>query len=469
MRTSISSLWKLYKSGGDLLIFIALSLATAFFIGQERVISRWEPAYWLLIVPALVMPLLRCRETVNELVFGRAFPLTVFALTSTLWLCIRRDFGAIPPIVLIVWVAGWATRKEARIHRNALYVVTLAFFVTGTVHFLSGQNYEDVPWLLEKAPEPMAATEAPSAPLAAPEQERVDLNINAWGILPGQTAPAFQPWRISVTPNIATSGIFSMLVLLVALGRPRFRPLYMSTVALSAYFAILSFVRAVFVSLALFSATIVALKLLKGMPKARTIAALAMVIGVVLIVAASPFILFYLQDVGPVSRMFLRGETGLSIADIYRQTYRPWLWSEHLKLFWQSSYLLGQGSELAASATKTILNAGHERSDSVSFLTRLLATYGIPALGLFYYLCERAYHHAKTNDAWAIAMLSVIVWLMMSWGSIFHPTNAFFVLCFAIVAKGSDAISDRVQLSSEETALASNDDDTLVFNPTPQH
>lgn len=440
---TIVSTWNYYKRGGDLLVFIAISLAMALFIGQERIISKGELTYWLLILPAALMPLLRFRQTVGSLLLGRALPIAIFGSLACVWCLVRKDFGSIPPVVLFTWVAGWACRDEARIDRQALYAIAVAFFVAGCALYYSQQDYAATPWLMEKLPQPAAADSAPEVVIADPEQKREGMNINGWGVLPGQTAPAFQPWRISVTPNIATSGIFSLLVLLIALGRVTLRPAYAGVLISSTYFAVLSFVRAVFVSLALFGGTFAVMRFLRTRPVLRVLGALLMVVGVVFAVAMSPLLLYHLQDIGIVSRMFLRGLTDLSVADIYRQAYRPWLWAEHVKLFWESPYLMGQGSGLAASATKEIINAGHARSDSISLLTRLLATYGLPTFALFAFLCERCYRLALNNDAWGVAMLSVLVWLTMTWGSIFHPTNGFFVLAFAIFAKGSEAFYDR--------------------------
>jgi hypothetical protein len=97
---------------------------------------------------------------------------------------------------------------------------------------------------------------------------------------------------------------------------------------------------------------------------------------------------------------------------------------------------------LAATANTHIINAGQPRSDSVSLLTRLLATYGLASIGVLWFLCERCYRHAKNNDIWAVAVLAVLTWLMMIWGSIFHPTDGIFVLSFLIIAKGRAAFTD---------------------------
>ncbi|MBB3312277.1 hypothetical protein FHT78_004059 [Rhizobium sp. BK196] len=444
--------WTWYKQGGDVLAFIAISLSMAIFIGQEQIISRGDVVYWLVVCPSLLMPLLRFRQTLENLLFGKARPIAFFGIVSAVWLMIQRDFGAVPPIFLIVWVAGWAYRDEVRISARALLSLALIFYGAGCISFLMQPSYEDHPWLMQPLDPPEAAKES-SVELALPEQDRDGLNINAWGILPNQTAVAFQPWRISATPNIATSGIFSLMILLVIVRRFRPNPLEIVTAASALYFATLSFVRAVFVSFALFSATIEIMSLLPRRPRLRVAVALFMTIGITILVALSPILLYALQDWSIVSRMFLRGQASMSVADIYRQMYRPWLWNEHLKLFWSSPYLMGQGSELAVSALKNIINAGQIRSDSVSFLTRMVATYGIPAFGIIIFLIERCYSHAKENDIWGVAVLSVMVWLMMSWGSIFHPSNGMFALAFLFIGNGSQVFSCSKACRDEEQRL----------------
>lgn len=440
------AIWNWYKGGGDLLIFLAFSLATSLFIGQDRVISRGDFMYWMLTVPAVFFPAVRVRQTVHNLIFGRARLIGVFGILATLAMLWRHDFGLILPVVLIVWVAGWACRNEIRINVRHLCGLTVTFYLTGIVLFCLQPPYSDFPWLqapfkpAEQAEE-LGAGSGKDVETFIPDQDRAGLNLNAWGILPHQTAPAFGVWRISATPNIATSGLFALLVLLIVLRRFSFQPLKVGTVISSAYFAILSFVRAVFLGLGIFLAAIAIMRVVKS-PNLRVAAVLVMTVGVVAVTALSPSILYLLQDWPIVSRMFLRGETGLSVADIYRQAYRPWVWGEHVRLFWESPYLLGQGRDLAESASKSLINAGQARSDSVSFVTRLLATYGIAAFGLIVFIMERCIHHARRDDIWGAAMVAMILFLMMSWGSLFHPTNGIYALAFLILGKGSEGVSD---------------------------
>lgn len=447
-----------YRSGGDILLFVATSLAMALVIGQEQIILKGDPLYWALVIPAIFFPTLRLRQTLENLVFGTARPLLVFGLLACGWFVIRQDFAAVFPALLFVWVAGWATRTEVRLRRAHLFALTLGFYCAACVVYLLQSDLGGVPWLNVRVEAPRAAVVAEgnsagispavrpqSAPIALPVQQREGLNLNAWGILPGQTAPAFQPWRVSATPNIATSGVFSLFILIIVFSQLEFRILSTVTLISTSYFVVLSFVRAVFTGLGLFFVSLSLMKALPNIVWVRVAVAFVLTVGIILFVALSPVVLFWLQDSEVVSRLFLRGQTDMSIADIARQEYRPWLWVEHLKLFWSSPFLMGLGSKLSATANSHVINEGQGRSDSVSLLTRLLATYGMATVGIFWFFCQCCYRHAKNNDTWAVAALVLMTFLMVVWGSVFHPTNGIFVLSFLIIAKGRAAFADDGQ------------------------
>lgn len=452
---SLVQVGRWYRSGGDIILFVATSLAMALVIGQEQIIVKGDPLYWVLVIPAILFPTLRLRQTLENLLFGTARPLLAFGLLACGWFVIRQDLAAVFPALLFVWVAGWATRTEVRLRRSHLFALTLGFYCVACVVYLLQSDLAGVPWLNVRVEPPRAAVVAEgnsadvspavralNAPIAIPSQQRDGLHLNAWGILPGQTALAFQPWRVSATPNIATSGVFSLFILIIVFSQLELRILSTVTLVSTSYFVVLSFVRAVFTGLGLFFVSLSLMKALPNVAWVRVAVAFVLTAGIMLFVALSPVVLFWLQDSEVVSRLFLRGQTDMSIADIARQEYRPWLWGEHLKLFWSSPFLMGLGSELSATANSHIVNEGQARSDSVSFLTRLLATYGMATIGIFWFFCQSCYRHASNNDTWAVAALVVMTFLMVVWGSVFHPTNGIFVLSFLIIARGKAAFAD---------------------------
>ena len=461
-----------YKGGGDISIFIGFSLVLSMFLGQDRIVSRADISYWLLIVPALVFPALRLRQTVESLIWGIARPLGIFGALGGIWFMARGDYSVVPPLILIAWVSGWALRLEAKTNLNLLLAIFLTFYALGVVRYYTQPPLDGIAWLTsEFSGEPAAFVDpdspavqvgvsgaeadvttaqagAPAAQADAddntgvdPDQFREGLDLNGWGVLPGQTAPTYGPWRISATPNIATSGTVSFFALILALSPFAMLPLRLITISASGYFLFLSFVRSTLVAFCLFLLTQLSLRLFRKHKRLALIIAVLLVSGSILFTAVAPYLLYALQDIGIVSRLFLRGQSGLSLSDIARQVYRPWLWGQHLQLFLVSDFWMGHGSDLAASATQTIINEGHSRSDSVSLPTRLLAAYGLPSLAFFWFIAASSYRHIRNNDVWAVSAVSAIIWLMMTWGSVFHPTNALFVLAILVLGRGSDAFA----------------------------
>lgn len=441
-----------YVRGGDVIVFLAIWLLIALTIGQDQLIERFSPTYWTAVGSALLFPILRFRQTFENLLLGKARPLTAFAILATAWWLFNRDLNMIPPVILLTVVGGWATRREISIDRRHIFALFLFFMAIGSTKYLLQPSSSQFAWLNEHSGgDPLAASSLPAGTeqiAKLPDQNREGLEMNLWGILPGQTASVFGPWRVSLTPNVATSGIFSFFVLLIALYRPRLRLLDITVISVCAYFAVLSFIRSVHIGFILFTGTLVAIHLCRTMPRLKVSLAFILPAVAVLALFLLPPLLYLFQDTPIISRLVLRGQTGMSVDDIYRQIYRPWLWREHISLFLSSDNLMGLGSELAINAKETFLNANQARSDSDSFITRLLATYGIASLGLVYFVVERCYHHARRGDNWATACAAVFIWLMMTWGSSFHPTNGVFVISFMILGLGSGAFLDGRDLDS---------------------
>ncbi len=438
--------WEKYKGGGDILVFLGIWLTSTVFIGQDRAVVRGDFHYWLAVIPALLFPAVRWRQTIENLLFGKARPIGLFGALGVFWALIAQDFHAVAPLVLIVWVAGWACRDEVAVGRRAFFVLILAFYLLGIITFFLQPPFERYPWMM--IPYNNITMSAEDLPEGAdptpilPDQIKEGLDLNPWGILPGQTAPAFGRWRISMTPKIATSGLVSLFALLIFFQRPSVRPSNLGGAAAAGYFAFLSLIRAVFSAVALFFATYVLQKIFHKNATARLLVAIAMTVGLVFAMWAAPYILYEVQNYKIASQLLLRGRNDLTLDEIVRQLYRSWLWTQHFQIFLNSDYLMGVGSELANSAKENLLNANQVRSDSDSFLTRLLATYGLPTFGLLFFLAERCWCHAKKDDGWAVSMIAVLIWLMMTWGSSFHPSNGIFVLAFLIIGKGSKALSD---------------------------
>jgi hypothetical protein len=71
--------------------------------------------------------------------------------------------------------------------------------------------------------------------------------------------------------------------------------------------------------------------------------------------------------------------------------------------------------------------------------------YGLPSLFFAGYVVHELARLARARDAWGCACFPGILFMLMNWGSVFHPTNAFFVLFFLILTRGASALSDETE------------------------
>jgi hypothetical protein len=93
-----------------------------------------------------------------------------------------------------------------------------------------------------------------------------------------------------------------------------------------------------------------------------------------------------------------------------------------------------------------IISAGSE-----ALPTRLVVVYGLPGLLFSVYLFVRLRKLALSDDRWACACFPALFSLMMSWGSVFHPSDAIFVILLLIMTKGSEGFMYREPSSRTET------------------
>jgi len=178
-------------------------------------------------------------------------------------------------------------------------------------------------------------------------------------------------------------------------------------------------------------------------PRAMFWVALLLGVGINLIIAGSTTVFVFLGDFEIISRLFLRSESDLSNEEIFAQLYRPWLWMQHLLLFWDSPWKMGQGAFDFFELQIEELNVGTTPAGNEAQLTRLLATFGLPGLLYSWYLISRLRNVAKNRDVWAVACFPTIILLMMQWGSVFHPTDANGAILLLIAIHGSRAFVIR--------------------------
>lgn len=398
-----------------LLLFLGNSLALQMALAQTASVKPLSIIYWLLVLPALVAPLFFWREMI-EAVKGRGAYLLAFLFLAGSYHVLRGDFRATLQLVLLIWVALWCICPSVRLSVGDVINGFIISVIVGICFYQS-------------------------------------TDVNFWGIVPGTTMGDNGPWRVSYFPNIANTGFAGLFVLFVLTRSKDLPRTHVIAFSICLYFLLLSFVRAAVIAAVLYVVLRLLLERVKT-PAGLFWTTLAVTVGFHLAVVFVVPLLELLQQYPVMSRLLLRGYSELDTTAIYQQLYRPWVWSEHIKMFLASPHLMGLGTFRFLDKVSYILVPNLEGDGTESLLTRLIATYGLPALLLVAFLVDALYRLARNRDVWACACFPAIIFMMSNWGSVFHPTNAFFVLFFMLLIRGRDAITGAEETMSMRPMFA---------------
>ena len=384
-----------------MLLYIVLSLGVAMSISQEETPEIGSLGYWLLIAPTLLLPLTDVGAIFRTLL-GQARLILVFGLTAGAWQFLRGDIKALLQLVLIVWVLGWLSTHRARLELRDLIALYLTLILIGAYIWIFSDG-------------------------------------NKWGLLPNMTVYDGLDWRISFFPNIANSAVLSLAMFLILTQSAALARKHLVVLLIVAYFLFFSFVRTATIGVMLYLSMRWWLGAKPRSPRAMFWVAMLLGIGINLLIAGSAAIFANLGEFELISRLFLRSETNLSSEEVFAQLYRPWLWMQHLLLFWDSPWKMGHGAFEFFEMQIEELNVGTTPAGNEAQLTRLLATYGFPGLLYSWYLINRLRKVAKNRDVWAVACFPTIFLLIMQWGSVFHPSDANGAIFLLIAIHGSQA------------------------------
>lgn len=382
-------------------LYIVLSLCVSMSISQEETPEIGSLRYWLLIAPTLLLPLTDINAIFRALL-EQARPILIFGLIAGAWQLLRGDIKALLQLVLIVWVLGWFSSHRARLELRDLIALYLALILIGAYIWIFSDG-------------------------------------NKWGLLPNMTVYDGLDWRISFFPNIANSAVLSLAMFLILTQNAALARKYLVVLLIVAYFLFFSFVRTATIGVMLYLSMRWWLGRKPRSPRAMFWVALLLGVGINLMVAGSAAIFSTLGEFELISRLFLRSESNLTSEEVFAQLYRPWLWMQHLLLFWDSPWKMGLGAFDFFEMQIEELNVGTTPAGNEAQLTRLLATYGFPGLLYSWYLISRLREVAKNRDVWAVACFPTIFLLMMQWGSVFHPTDANGAIFLLIAIHGSQA------------------------------
>lgn len=394
------------KRNLSILVFLVVSLSISMSTPQEAVEQPSFARYLLLVIPAILLPL-RDFKGVLTVLLGRGLMLGVALVCAAAWHLYNGHTQVVLQLSLLVLVLAWVSSSRVRIIQSDLIRIYLFLIPVGFAFVHAG--------------------------------------VNKWGLIPGATSAEFGIWRVSFFPNIAYSAMLSLALLFVLTRNRVAGRLQWGMVLLASYFLVFSFVRAAIVAAVMYLAFKYFLSRRKLGPGGLFVSSIVITIVAILLVAAAPTLLEAVKDIPLVSRLFLRGERGLSGDEIYQQLYRPWLWWEHVKMFISSPWLMGWGEYDFNQLKTTALVDGLNEGESVSLPTRLLAAYGLPGAIFTIYLVTCLYRSALRRDLWACACFPPVFFLMMNWGSAFHPTDAMFVIFVLMLTRGSDGFGDRAR------------------------
>lgn len=381
-----------------MLAFVALSLLVSMSLSQELPFEVGSPQYWLLLLSATLLPLSQV-GTITGNLLGRAWWLLLMLLLAGAWHLRGGDPRAVIQLGLLVWVMAWVASDRARLRIHDLTFLYLLLLAIGCAVYLGS-------------------------------------DLNKWGLLPGQTTAEFGVWRVSFFPNIAYSALLSLALVMLLTRDRRLMQRHRAILLLALYFVIFSFVRSALIALAMYA--FLRWWFARGASPRRLFwSALLLGVGVNAAIAGSVVIFEWMQQVPLLTRLFLRGETGLSTEEIFQQLYRPWLWWQQWQMFISSPALMGLGTYDFVELRTEVLIEGHTDGDSVSLPTRLLVAYGLPGALFTAFLVARLRAMAWLGDAWGCACFAPVFLLLMQWGSAFHPTDALFALFMLMILRGS--------------------------------
>jgi hypothetical protein len=381
------------------LAFIVASFGVTMSIDKLETITRGSFRWWILILFATMAPLTDLGATVRAL-FGRASPLLVLLLISGSWHALHGDMTAALQLGLLIWVTAWLSSGQVVLRVDDLVKVYLFYVTVG-----------------------VAVT--------------VLTDFNPYGLIPGRALEEFGVWRVSFFSSIACTGLSSLsLIMLLAHDATTLRK-YQTTFAIALYFMVFSLVRSALIALPVF--VFLLWWLMRGRSSPMRLFAIVSSVTIMLnlAVAFSPLLFVGLQEIPIISHLFLQGKSGLSIDEIYGQIYRPWLWAQHVKLAFSSPWFMGWGAfDFAEFMQDEEIPVGGAGSETI--FTRLLASYGFVGILFLVYCVAALIRLSRRKDKWGCAAFAVVFFMMMQWGSMFHPTDANFIVYMIMLLQGTD-------------------------------
>lgn len=387
-------------------LFVAFGLTALLFFQQDTP-APWGGWQYLLALSPVAFTAPDSFNIARYLV-GKGVALTAFAATTSAWFLITGEPRVAAQVWLLVWVTAWLSLTGTVISVRLLVRLFWSLVIIGAVvmHLVG--------W-------------------------------NMWGFLPSQTygmEEGLERWRVSIFPNISSTAPFCLIVIVAITASMQTARRYWHTALAASYFLFLSFSRTTIVALLIYGAVRLMLHLAqkRGRPAVAGVTVVASITSPALVLIAI-YVAYYMSSITFFADVFLRGETGLNMNEIWAQAHRPWLWWQHLSIFAHSPWLMGEGQFDFSTFVATDIS-GMRSTGSESYPTRMLASYGLPAFLYFGFICWRAGARISEIDLWACAVAPATLFVMFNYGSIFHPTSPLYALFLLPILHGRGILGD---------------------------
>lgn len=393
---SISSV----KHNNLLYFLILISLLTGFTLGQYDTIEGGSFLYYLIMLPFMVVPLTKISQIIGNLFSGKVVYVTACSAISTVWSLINGDTSSAFLICFWLYIIAYMASDDSSLSVTALMKLFILILVAGII--------------IDKA-----------------------FDTNFYGVFTPSNRDALLSGRISLYPNIGNTGFYAFAFFAIFTIDMAIAKKYWWILLVCLYFAVFSKVRSVEIAICIYLAFRYILTRYRVVSTGKVICLALLFIIVPLLLTNAYMLLYNLASNNELlTQIFFRGQGNLSADELEDQIFRPLAWLLHIDTFLDSNLLMGVGQTKLQSIIDNKLKYG----DSIAFLTRLLAIYGLPAVLFVVQMFVWLKRHALERDYWACALFPAIFFLMMSWGAVFHPANGFSMLLMLILINGSSMI-----------------------------
>ena len=380
-------------------LFLAVSFSISISMEQEGVITPKSFLYWALIISS-VLPAFFKMKIISINIAKKWKWIIVFFCITFIWNAFHEgvDFVLSLMLMCISWAYIFGSGLTLKI--NNIAKIFLAVVVAGG--------------LIKQFTE-----------------------INYYDLIPYIKINNLSEGRVSFAGNIGFAGIFSLLVFMLLVSETKNTIFIKLGLALSIYFIIFSQVRTAWIGMAVFVSMKIILIFIKDKSDYIIITTVifATILNIIILFFAPQIIGNLNFDIFGIE-LITQGKGSIDADALAIQMYRPLLWAEQIKQFYLSPYMMGLGSAASNIDIFGGVDVGYG-GDTVSYPTRLLAYYGMPALLFIFSTIYALWSHIKIKDSLAICAWPVCYLVMLNWGSLFHPTDAVGILYLLLIFKGS--------------------------------